>query len=269
MNLRLFLHTLSSRRVTLLVVGLVSIGWGALVPVFYVSFSEAFEQIIAAGVPQIVENLFNFGSGSFFSLPGALTIGLQHPLAIAFVAIFAVGAAAGVIAGQREQGTLEVLLSRPLSRRTVYVSVALALLLASGLVLAMLLVGELIGSGLLDVLDEIEPSQMPLVWFNGFLLWAAFLAFSLAASVSFDRLGPAIGLSLAYLLVNYFLEILGSLWTDVEWTQEYSLFHHFQPSEILTGTLDPFDIWLLLAAIAIPVLYALIRFPRRDLASPA
>ena len=61
----------------------------------------------------------------------------------------------------------------------------------------------------------------------------------MAASVTFDRPGPAIGLSLAYLLVNYFLEILGSLWTDAAWTQEYSLFHHFDPGAILTGELRP------------------------------
>ena len=53
---------------------------------------------------------------------------------------------------------------------------------------------------------------MPLVVGQGLMLWAAFAAFSLAASVTFDRHGPAIGLSMAYLLVNYFLEILGSFW---------------------------------------------------------
>ena len=88
------------------------------------------------------------------------------------------------------------------------------------------------------ITDELDLSLMPLVALNGFGLWAAFTTFGLAASVSFDRPGPAIGLSLAYLLiVNYFLEILGSLWTDAALIQDYSLFHHFNPGEILTGDL--------------------------------
>ncbi|HLE59796.1 MAG TPA: ABC transporter permease subunit [Candidatus Limnocylindria bacterium] len=269
MNLRLLRQTLSARRSTLLIVVLSAVGWGALVPVFYTSFSELMADLIAAGMPPIIENLMNFGSGSFFTLPGALTIGLQHPMAIALIAVFATGAGATVIAGQRERGTLEVLLARPLSRHSLYLSMAGALLLATAAVLAALLVGQLIGSTLLDIVDEIDGALMPLVWLNGLLLWATFLSFALAMSVSFDRAGPAIGLSLAFLIVNYFLEILGSLWTDVEWTQEYSLFHHFQPSEILTGKADLTDLLILGVAALVPAVYAWIVFPRRDLAAPA
>lgn len=87
--------------------------------------------------------------------------------------------------------------------------------------------------------------------------------------MTFDRSGPALGVSLAYLLVNYFLEILGSLWTDAAWTQEYSLFHHFQPVEILSGGLDLADLLLLAIATLLPIVYALVVFPRRDLAAPS
>jgi hypothetical protein len=119
------------------------------------------------------------------------------------------------------------------------------------------------------VADEIDQAQVPMVWANGMLLWGAFAAFSLAASVSFDRRGPAMGLSLAYLGINYFFEILGSFLPDLDWTQEYSLFHHWNPGEIVTGSLDPFDLALLGVAIVVPVLWALVVFPRRDLAAPA
>ena len=104
---------------------------------------------------------------------------------------------------------------------------------------------------------------------NGFGLWAAFTTFGLAASVTFDRPGPAIGLSLAYLVVNYFLEILGSLWADAAWTQDYSLFHHFNPGAILTGEGVLLDLVIVFVAAIVPVIYALIVFPRRDLAAPA
>jgi hypothetical protein len=74
---------------------------------------------------------------------------------------------------------------------------------------------------------------------------------------------------MAYVLVSYFLEILGSLWRDVAWSQEYSLFHRFNPGEILTGKADPLDFAVLTIAIVIPVAYALVVFPRRDLAAPS
>ena len=267
MNLRLYLQTLRWNRVRLLAVVVASVGWGMLIPVIYVQFADAFKNLANSGA--FPRELLNFGSGSLFTLPGALTLGLQHPLAIAFVGIFAIGSTVGAIAGEREDGTLEVLLSRPISRRTLYVTLAAASATLVAIVMLALLGGQLVGVAIQGVTDELDLGLMPLVFLNGVMLWAAFAAFGLAASVSFDRHSPALGLTMAYLLVNYFLEILGSLWRDVAWSQEYSLFHRFNPGDVLTGKADPIDFLVLTVAIVVPVAYALVVFPRRDLAAPS
>jgi ABC-2 type transport system permease protein len=266
MNGRLLLQTIRWNRVRLLVVLVASFGWGILIPVIYASFSDTIRQLANSGA--IPRELMNFGSGNMFSVPGAITIGFQHPIAIAFLGIFAVGTTAGAIAGERERGTLEVLLARPISRRALYNTVALGVLALLALVLAALLAGMWAGILATGIGDQVDGGAVWLVFANGLLLWAAFAAFGLAASVSFDRHAPAIGLVLAYVLANYFLEILGSLWTDVAWSQEYSLFHHFQPAELLTGKADAADFGILAVAVLVPVLYALVIFPRRDLAAP-
>lgn len=263
----LFARTLAWQRTRLIVVVLAAFGWGLLIPIFYTAFSDVVRDLANSGA--FPEELLSFGSGSLFSLPGAVTLGLQHPFAIALLGIFAAGATATAIAGERQRGTLEVLLARPLSRRTVYVSIGLALLVVVAIVLAALLGGFVAGAALQGVLDDLPIEHLPMVFLNGFLLWAAFATFGMAASVTFDRAGPAVGLSLAYLLVNYFFEILGSLWADAEWTQEYSLFHHWQPTEILKGSLAPIDLVILGVAVVVPIVYALIVFPRRDLAAAA
>lgn len=259
----LFTRTLAWQRTRLVVILLAAFGWGLLIPVFYTGFSDVVRDLANSGA--FPEQLLSFGSGSLFSLPGAVTLGLQHPFAIALLGIFATGATATAIAGERQRGTLEVLLARPLSRRTVYVSIGLALLLAVALVLAALLAGFVTGAALQGILDDLPVTHLPMVLLNGLGLWGAFATFGLAASVTFDRTGPAIGLSLAYLLLNYFFEILGSLWTAAEWTQEYSLFHHWQPTEILQGALDPIDLVAVGVAFVLPTVYALVVFPRRDL----
>ncbi len=267
MNGRLFRQTLRWQRVRLAIVVVAGIAWGALIPVIYDAFSDVFQEMANSGV--LPEELMNFGSGSLFTLPGSMTLGFQHPLAIAMIGIFAVGASATAVAGERARGTLEVLLARPISRTTLYISILLALLVAVLIVLVAIVSGMVGSASFIGVSDEIDMSQLPLVVLNGFGLWAAFTTFGLAMSVTFDRPGPAIGLSLAFLLINYFLEILGSLWTDAAWTQEYSLLHHFQPGEILTGELDPIDLIIVFVAAVIPIIYALLVFPRRDLAAPA
>jgi ABC-2 type transport system permease protein len=267
MNGRLVRQTLRWQRARLAVVVVAGIAWGVLMPVIYSQFSDVIRDMANSGA--IPEELMNFGSGSLFTLPGTITLGFQHPLPIAMLAVFSVGAAALAVAGERVRGTLEVLLARPISRLTLYWSLLVALLLAVVVVLAALLGGMIGGSAATGLLDELDMSQMPLVFLNGFGLWAAFTTFSLAASVTFDRPGPAIGISLAWLLIHYFLEILGSLWTDAAWTQDYSLLHHFNPGEILEGAMDPIDLVIVFVAAIVPVAYALYLFPQRDLAAPA
>lgn len=267
MTWALFRRTLAWNRTRLLVLLLVSFGWGILIPVFYVSFSDALREVVNSGL--FPRDLMSFGSGDFFSLPGALTLGLQHPLAIAFVAVFAIGVPVAAVAGERERGTLEVLLSKPISRLRHYGVVAAAVLLILALIVAALLLGEVAGAALVDVIDELDLGGLPLVFLNGLLLWSAFGSFSLAASVSFDRAGPALGLSLGYLLLNYFFEILGSLWDAAEWTQQYSLFHHFNPGQVLRGDAEAIDYLILGLATLVPVIWAVAVYPRRDLAAPA
>ena len=267
MNGPLFWRTLGWQRTRWIIVTVAIFAWGALIPVIYSAFSDVFRNLVNSGA--FPEELMSFGSGSLFSLPGAVTLGTQHPLAISMLGIFAIGATSTAIAGERQRGTLEVLLSRPMSRTTVYLTVLVGLLAVVAVVLLALLAGFVTGAAIQGIVEDLGVEHFPMVFLNGFLMWGAFATFGLAASVSFDRPGPAIGLTLAYVILNYFLEILGSLWRDVEWTQEYSLFHHFQPTEILAGQIDPVDLVIVGLAFLIPIVYALIVFPRRDLAAPS
>jgi ABC-2 type transport system permease protein len=270
MNLRVFRQALRWQRTNLVVVALAAVGWGLLGPVVYINFSSPLKDLIDSGqLPPAFEDLLQFGSGNFFTLDGALTLFMQHPIAIALLAVFGAAAAAGAIAGELEDGTLEVLLSKPVGRRPLYVANLVAILLLVGIVMAAIQVGNMIGLSLLDLADEVDLGQMPLVWVNGFLLWAAFGAFGLAASVSFDRHSQATGITAAYVVINYFLEIIGTFWTDVDFLKTYSLFEYFQPGEILLGDWQPTDLLVLGVAAILPIIWAVVVFPRRQLPAPA
>ena len=267
MNTVLLLRIWRFAATRLVIVAVATLVWGWLLLFFYSQFSEAIRQL--ANQSPIFKQFTNFGSGNLFTVSGAITLGTQHPLLIALIGIFAVGGSALAIAGERQAGTLEVLLARPLPRRSYLLTQLVATLAMVALLVAALLTGMAVGAMTQGLTGELVLERFPLVWLNGVLLWGAFTSFSLAASASFDRPGPAIGLSLAFLLANYFLEILGSFWTDAQWTQDYSLFNHFQPTDILAGKADPFDFVLLVVVVLVPLAYALWVFQRRDLAAPA
>ena len=175
----LFGHLWRSQRTKLLIVCIAMAAWNVFLPVIYQSFGQQMKALIDSGV--IPKQFTNFGGGDVFSLAGSIALGYVHPIAIILVSIFAIGFATSAVAGERQRGTLEVLLARPLSRRTIYVTELAAVLLFIGLVLVSASVGTAIGSAAAGVLGELAVDRLPILWLNGMLLWGTFAAIGLAA----------------------------------------------------------------------------------------
>jgi ABC-2 type transport system permease protein len=267
MNRVLLGHLWRSQRTKLLIVCVAMAAWNAFLPVIYQSFGVQMKGLVDSGI--IPKQLTNFGGGDVFSLPGAIALGYVHPISIILVSIFAIGFATSAVAGERQRGTLEVLLARPLSRRGLYGTILAAALGFIALVLAAASVGTVVGSAIAGVLDELPVDRLPMLWLNGMLLWGGFATIGLAASVSFDRLTPALGVTVAIVIVMYFLDILGSLWPDAQGLQPYSLFHYLASRDVLTGTVNVAGLALLAVVGAAAIAFALAVFPRRDLAAPS
>jgi ABC-type transport system involved in multi-copper enzyme maturation permease subunit len=266
-NLAYFVHIVRANRWRLLLVATALAVWGTLLPIVYDAFGQQFEDLMESGIlpPQFTQ----FGGGDIFSLTGSIALGFFHPFAVILNMVFAVGFAGAAIAGERQRGTLEVLLARPISRRGLYVTAAVTTALFIIVTVAAQAVGTLLGAGMTGQVEQLGAENLPLLWANAVLLYGAFGAVALAASVSFDRLTPALGVALAFVLVSYFFEAIGSLWPDAAFVQDYSLFHYLDARRALTGLPDPQDFAILGAVLVIAIAYALIVFPRRDLAAPA
>jgi ABC-2 type transport system permease protein len=267
MNRALFLHTWRANWLRLLIVMIALAAWGSVLPIIYNAFGAQFRQLMESGA--IPSQLAEFGGGDIFSLTGSVALGFIHPLSVGLNLVFAVGFAASCVAGERQRGTLEILLARPISRRVAYGTLALAAGLFVALTVGALTLGAYLGSAVTGRLAELGVGNLPLLWLNGALLFGAFAAISLAASVTFDRLSPAIAVSLAVVLVSYFLDVLGQLWPDAAGLQPFSLIHYLDPRADLAGLPAWGDFAVLGAVIVAAAAYALIVFPRRDLAAPS
>ena len=127
MSLPLLGHAWRAFRLRLLVVAAALALWGMLLPIVYDAFGAEISEILDSGlIPEQFLQFTEFGGGDLFSLAGSVSLGFIHPIAVGLGLVFAVGFAAQAIAGERQRGTLEVLLARPLSRRRVYVTMAVA-----------------------------------------------------------------------------------------------------------------------------------------------
>lgn len=266
LSLPLLLHTWRSQRVRVLVVALALAVWGFLMPVIYATFGRQFAVLIDSGmIPDVFLKLMGADP---FSLDGVIALGAVHPAAIALLAVFPVGWGAAAIAGERQRGTLEVLLARPLSRRSLVLTLATAVVLFALVTTLALYAGNVLGAAAYGLAGEIDGGELALLALNTALLFASLGMVALAASSTFDRLAPAVGVALAVLLLGYVLEILGALWPDAAFLQPLSPLHYLQPLDILAGDGSASDL-AVLAALAIAALaHMLFWFPRRDLAAP-
>ena len=267
MNGALFRQTWRAQRLKLAVVSIALVVWGFLMPLIYARFGSQFRAVMESGI--LPAQVAKFGGGDIFSLPGAIALGFIHPIPIILSSVFSVGFSASAIAGERQRGTLEVALARPIARRTFYLTLLEAGFGFVAITVTALLAGSLAGATFAGVVGEFPVRNVPLLWLNAVLLFASFTAVGLAASASFDRVTPALGVTLGFVVLMYFLEILGSLWPAAEMLQPYSLFHYLKAKAILLGAPAPFDDAVLAAVIVAAVAWALLVFPRRDLAAPS
>jgi ABC-2 type transport system permease protein len=270
MSATLLRRTLAAGRWRLVAVSAGLATWGFLLCVVYATFGADIRQIVEGGyLGDLLDALTAIGGGSVFTLGGSVALSFIHPVSIALVAVLVIGHPIAALSGERQRGTLEVLLARPISRRRVYATALVATVVIVVVALAASLGGVIAGATLFDVSDELRLDRLVVAWANAVLLFATLGAIALAISGSFDRVAPALGLTLAFLMVSYVVELLGALWPEMAGWRPWSLFHYFQPAAIMAGDFEPADLAVLAAVAATSVAWGLWIFPRRDLAAPS
>ena len=240
--------------------------WALLMPVIYATFGKQMAALLESGI--IPDAFLRLLGADPFSLNGAVALGAVHPIALGLQMIYPVGFAAYALAGERQRGTLEVLLARPVSRRSVFLTLFTALVAFAAMTTAAQVAGTVAGAALYGVADQLDASTLGFLGLNTVLLLAALTAVCLAASAVFDRPSTPLAIGLFVVIGGYVLEVLGTLWPDAAFLQPYSPFHYLRPLDVLAGRDVNADLVVLAGIVLVALAFALVRFPRRDLAAP-
>jgi len=265
-SLPLLRRTWRAQRSRVALVCVAMLAWAYLLPVIYATFGRQLASLLDTGI--IPTPFLRFLGADPFSLTGAVALGWVHPIAIGLSVLFPIGWGASAIAGERQRGTLEVILSRPISRRTLFATHLLTILVIATLTTLAAMAGTVAGAAAYGVIGGLSAGSLVFLAVNTVLFLAALGAIALAASASSDRLAAPAGIGVAVLLLGYLLEILGTLWPDASFLQPLSPFHYLRPLAVLGGHADPRDLLVLAAICILGTTYGLWRFPRRDLAAP-
>jgi ABC-2 type transport system permease protein len=254
---------------------------------------EVLMDVLFKGPGQFIQAILG---GDWIDLRNArdvLSIGLVHPFLQTVLCVWGVGRAAGAIAGEIDRGTMELLLSQPIHRRSIIVAHLLAdlviipllcLSIWAGLWLGVAAFGRVDFHAAADVRElSVNPFEYgpPLV--NTAALVFAVSGVTMAISACGRFRGRVMGAAVLVVLIQFLVNAIGQMWPRAAVLRPLTVFFYYQPQRvILQGqwTVDPAASWhsgwhlplyawfVLLAVGGLGYALALAIFSRRDLPAP-
>ncbi len=168
------------------------------------------------------------------------------------------------LAGELEQGTAELLLSRPVSRVRIFTARYLVGLF-SLFVFTVVSVFAIIPLAAIHGI-EYNLESFALVAVISFLFGWAVFSVAVLFSASFSERSRVYMVSGGIVLVMYVLNVLARLSENMEWLKFVSFFHYYDYNgALLESTLDSTDVLLFVAVIIVCTFGAMWWFVRRDI----
>lgn len=178
-------------------------------------------------MPPAVQNMFS-GQLMFATFGAASAFGFQHPVlmtaALAFVIV-----ACTIPAGERESGSLELLLARPIARWQHLMGALAVALVGVIIVPAVLLGGVAAGLATVTVAGELPWSRYIPAAVGLAVILLTFTGMTLLLSATAARRGPAVGRSVGLILVLYLADLFGERLAWLAWFGYLSPFRYFRP----------------------------------------
>jgi len=221
--------------------------------------NQAFSQLSGT-----LKALLAGGSADFLSPIGYLSSKLFYLVLPLLFTIMSIGLGSSLLAREERSGTLELLLARPVSRRTVL----LAKITTAGVVMAVCgAVTTAVALPFVKVINfGVSMRYVTLAVFAALLLSMLFgtLAFMLTA-IGHSARRASIGVAALVAFGSYLIASLEGTVHLLHWPAKLIPYHYYRPNELLTGNIFwPGLIGVLLATILLAVA-AWTGFRKRDL----
>lgn len=259
-----FWRTLKDRWVLLLIYTLATIAFLWMYIALFPSFGRNLKLDAFKSMPEGFMKAFNFDINSFATLEGFLSteeFSLMWPL---FVILLTVGYASFALAGEIEKGTIDVLLSQPLSRLKLFTQ----RYLAGWAMLVVFTFLSIVAMIPLARIYNISINAQHVYWMIllAFLFGWSIYSLGMLCSALFSDRGKVYFGTVLVIVAMYVLNILASLKDSLNHLKYGSFFYYFAPSKALIyGTIDHWAYLVFGGAILVCTLLAAWRFSRRDI----
>jgi len=214
--------------------------------------------------PAALKGFFGFGGElDYTSAAGYLGMELFSLMVPLLLLIAAIAAGSGAVAGEEDRGTLDLLLSLPVSRPRLALEKFGAL--AAESVALGFVVWISLWIGAMAVGMEIAAAKLAAATADAVALAVAYGAIALLVGCATGRRGLAIGITAAAAVAAYLVNSLAPLVDLLDPVQKLSPFYHYAAQNPLRAGLDPLHLLVLLAIAAVAAAGSVLVFRLRDL----
>jgi ABC-2 type transport system permease protein len=216
-------------------------------------------------MPAFIKTLLGGDALQVGNVSGLIAIGYQHPLVLLLYMLYAVGVPTGLLAGEVQRGTMELILSRQTTKTQVYLCAGLITLIGMFALVLVMFLGTVATATVYKFGQEVPLDLFYKMAINGGLMASAVGGIALLAAACFRR-PTAVGLTVAYLVVMYFTSFIADWWPRMAWLQPTTLFHYVDGYEVFVLHIWPMgDMCVLTSVLVIATVLGGIMWHRRDL----
>jgi ABC-2 type transport system permease protein len=199
------------------------------------------------------------------NIAGLIAIGYQEPFVLLLYMLFAVGVPTALLAGEVQRGTMELILSRQTTKIHVYICAGLITIFGMYALVIVMFLGTVVSTNLYEFDQQVPLYNFFKLAVNGGILASAVGGIALLAAACFQR-GMAVSLTVAYLVVNYFIMIITQWWPRMKWLDPVTIFNYVDGGKIFMDPAWPVgDMCVLISLLFVSAVLGGIVWWRRDL----
>jgi len=201
---------------------------------------------------------------NFTTMEGYLGLELFSFFLPALTLGFGIAYGGSAIGSEEDSGTLDVLLSYPISRRSVLTQKFGAISVFALLVLVASTIGLLLGVAMVD--STVDAANLAAAVLNVGLLTLVFGTMTLALTGLGLNRGAASGIAAGLAAVTFLMNTLAPLADLPDAVRHVTPWYYYDASEVLLSGFVPLNAAVLLVAIVVLLVIGLVGFQRRDIA---
>lgn len=240
-----------------------AIGFG-IVSLIYAGFfpfaaTPEYQDLINSMPESLIDS---FGWDDISSPAGYLGSTVYGLLGSVLISVMVIGLGAKAIAGSEEDGSLEVLITMPVTRAKVVIHKSVALLIAA------FMAGTVVFLAVVAIREPIDldigTSNLAAASLGLALLGAVFGSLTILIGSVVGKRGVAVGGGAAVAVLTFLMNGLAPQVESIAWLQKLSPFYWYDATSTLKDGLDPGLTFLLAGVAFVLVVGAVFAFNRRD-----